>query len=208
MDSRNLWATWGSLVAAIAAGVAVAAVAWQDQGGNASVWWFVSIAMFLVAVGIALFGLYKPWRVARAMWRQTDRFSMVAGWRASHAPIPLGVRFDLVGPHASPLPIMLCELKRYGSGRSYLAYITNGEDNPHPPTSSIQVRFPEAFEASDGGWTPHFEAQEQQGCYMQVWWAWDPTTHRKFPVARECFVIYGSGGYSRKLDDKCKGRCQ
>lgn len=188
--------------AAIAAGIAV-----KDDGGNPSLWWGIATALLLGSLVIAALGLIRPWLKARGFWHQTDRFSGIAEWQVGHQPVPGGILLFITSLASDPLQIVMCELKRVGSLQAYFAYKTPYGETPNPSLHESAV-YPRDFVHGTGGPLPLFDAVEHEGCYMQVWWAWDGVRHAQYPISWECFAVYGSGEPTSKVDQRCRKRCQ
>lgn len=210
MDNRNLWVTWAAFVAALGASLAVAAVAWQDRGGNSRWWWTASVAMFLAAIVIALFGLMRPWTRARRLWRQPEIFqSRPPGWLVGHQFRGNGVLLAVgkaKDAQPEPLAFYLCELKRKGSDLAYIARFDHGRE-PMPRGQRATAFYPDEFEGTDGSPAPSIHHDALTGCLMQVWWAYDPATMAPVAVAQECFGVFPLGRYKDRKERRCKESC-
>jgi hypothetical protein len=190
--SRTYYLTLAGFVVVIATFVAVVAEAIQQAEGEPAGWWIAAAALLVLGVVIGVMGLFQPWRTARRLWKQGEELIPRTGWNGAMQSTPSGVTIAVRGPVDDPLPIVLCEVKKRGSGTAYLAYLTDpGEkDNLSIPraVSSQLVHYPGSFE----GDVPRFDSLPY-GHYRYVWWYWDTKKQHKVPLVLEAFGMFGAG---------------
>jgi hypothetical protein len=175
VSRRTLWLTGASIVAALGAAAIAAGLAFNDEGKSPLVWYGLAVVLVIVAVVIAAVGLLLPWIEARRFWNETDSLSAVAGWQADHALTPTGLHLVVAGRRETPgVPIVMCELKRYGETQARIASVGLAADASFQGGASMldaEVLFPRDFEDE-----PQSFHHQKSGIYRQLWWYWEHTT--------------------------------
>ena len=185
LDTRPVWLAVAALAFALGSVAVTVAVADDARG-----WWIAAALLAALGLALAAVGVAIPRWAARKLWKQDLRFPEVAGWQASHRPVPAGMVCELVNwTSRVQRPIVLCELKKRGSRVLYTALLDRSAEPQYQPVAS--ARYPDDFVGPDGP-APPFD-HLPTGCYKQVWWAWDAGQNQKVFVTRERFPVFTPG---------------